>query len=513
MNKQPSESKRGFGRSPQLALSLVLALAAVAFGFAPAASAATCTPGTNKCFAADISPHNVTGGPNVVFSVTMTNEAPSTTTQQLGSVNLTAPLTPAPGITVTSVDLPICPVPLDTSPTCATVVSNVVQVRNIGLQPQQSTSFTLHANVPTPCATYTWSIAGKQSNNFNGTNNAVTLDTANSNLVTSVSCLPSDDIAASFGGQVGATTYPADTPDPATASNPSAVNRVLYTMTVTNNSATVAATNVTLDSTLSGTAGSQFSQIPAQGLGSGVGWSCDPGTLTSKQCHLAGSLAPGGTSVIQAWVQTPPSAGSIVNAISVSATQPDPNTANNSAAETTTVKLGATCAPTDVSCASAFIVFSQPSSATSGATANTAQWLVATINFPGVTGATGGTVYNMHAISNPETICVFGGSTVLCDFENVIDTINNVYAGASITMSMECDQSHCPRSLAGSITVVKKGDNGQVSVVSPCGSGFCFSVSVDPANGNLVITIHNVPVGDPSYAGVCLPPHTCGSGS
>src|SRR5205823_3494520 len=150
----------------------------------------------------------------------------------------------------------------------------------------------------------TWAIAGKQSNNFQGTNNDMTLDTATSSLNTTVTCLPSDDIAATFGGQVGTTTYPPDTPDPATASNSAAANRVLYTMKVTNNSATVSATNVALSSTLSGTAGSQFSQIPAQGLGSGVGWTCDPGTPTAKVCHLSGSLAPGASSVIQAWVQT-----------------------------------------------------------------------------------------------------------------------------------------------------------------------------------------------------------------
>jgi len=148
----------------------VLAVFLVWTGPAPAVNAAT----TTKLYAANIvgpdplHPHDVAAGASAAFTLTLTNEASQ---QALGSANVTPPS----GFTLVSVT----PV--------GTVAGNVVQLRNLALQPGQSTSVTIQANVPCTGGTYVWEAQAKQSNDFNGPpGNAFTLDASASNLTTTV---------------------------------------------------------------------------------------------------------------------------------------------------------------------------------------------------------------------------------------------------------------------------------------------------------------------------------------
>jgi hypothetical protein len=105
----------------------------------------------------------------------ITNE---NTTQQLGSANLTPPS----GYTLTGSG--------SVSPGTFSVVGNVVQLRNLNLAPGQSATATIGV-ASAPCSASTWDVVAKQSNDFSGLpGNNLTLDTANSNLVTSLCSAP-----------------------------------------------------------------------------------------------------------------------------------------------------------------------------------------------------------------------------------------------------------------------------------------------------------------------------------
>ncbi|WP_405726821.1 calcium-binding protein [Streptomyces sp. NBC_01537] len=99
-----------------------------------------------------------------------------------------------------------------------------------------------------------------------------------------------------------------------------------YTVTVTNTSATTAATNVTLRDTLTGP-GSLTSATPGQGT-------CTT-TATTATCSL-GTLAPGAHPTITLVTDTR-AAGTLSDTATVSATQSDPTPANNTATANTTV--------------------------------------------------------------------------------------------------------------------------------------------------------------------------------
>jgi hypothetical protein len=149
---------------------LLVAIAAV-IGVAAAASPAAAA---TKPFKMVVSPASVPAGQPSTFSVTLTN---LTSQQQLGSANITVPA----AFTAVSVADPA-------GPATTTASGNVVQLRDASLAPGGSIVVSVTATVPTACAaTYTWSVAAKQANDFNGPpGNDLTLDTQASSLTTTV---------------------------------------------------------------------------------------------------------------------------------------------------------------------------------------------------------------------------------------------------------------------------------------------------------------------------------------
>src|SRR4051812_10792361 len=99
-------------------------------------------------------------GTRVAFSATFS--VPSTAQQALGSANVTPPA----GFTLVSV-----------APTSAgTVVNGVAELRNLAVQPGSSLTVNVTADVGCSApAKATWGVAAKQSNDFNGTGNDLTL--------------------------------------------------------------------------------------------------------------------------------------------------------------------------------------------------------------------------------------------------------------------------------------------------------------------------------------------------
>ncbi|WP_369250005.1 calcium-binding protein [Streptomyces sp. R41] len=109
-------------------------------------------------------------------------------------------------------------------------------------------------------------------------------------------------------------------------------DRATYTMTV-NNSTTATANGVFLSDTLAGPAASVVSATPSQGT-------CTT-TATSADCSL-GTLAPGAHPTVTIVVE-PRATGTLTDTATLSATQTDPNPANNTATRTTTVNNSRGC--------------------------------------------------------------------------------------------------------------------------------------------------------------------------
>ncbi|WP_330300273.1 calcium-binding protein [Streptomyces sp. NBC_00503] len=111
-------------------------------------------------------------------------------------------------------------------------------------------------------------------------------------------------------------------------------DRASYTVTVTNSPASIAtATGVTLSDTLAGAGATLVSAAPSQGT-------CTT-TATGANCAL-GSLAPGASATVTVTAE-PRATGTLTNTAGVSATQPDPVTANNTATATTSVNNARGC--------------------------------------------------------------------------------------------------------------------------------------------------------------------------
>ncbi|HYE64248.1 MAG TPA: Calx-beta domain-containing protein, partial [Pyrinomonadaceae bacterium] len=118
----------------------------------------------------------------------------------------------------------------------------------------------------------------------------------------------------------------ADSPDPVTAGN-----FITYTITVANNGPDNA-TGVTLSDTLP--AGSSF-------VSASAGCSASSGVVT---CSL-GSIANGANKVTTITATAPITSGMISNTVSVSGTEADPDTGNNTTTESTAVSAAACVAP------------------------------------------------------------------------------------------------------------------------------------------------------------------------
>lgn len=173
------------------------------------------------CFAATASagykPYSVvmTGSVSssgTAVSAVFTNE---TNPQQLGSANLTAPA----GYTVSAATV--------TQGTAKLVGGNVVQLRNLALKSHKSLTVTLTISAAA-CSTEPWSVEAKQANDFSGPpGNDMNLDTANSNLLTSLCSAPCNknssctaaiknsgggvNVAAGSGGSTGSVQEAANT--------------------------------------------------------------------------------------------------------------------------------------------------------------------------------------------------------------------------------------------------------------------------------------------------------------
>ncbi|MFG2949541.1 calcium-binding protein [Streptomyces adustus] len=110
-------------------------------------------------------------------------------------------------------------------------------------------------------------------------------------------------------------------------------DRPTYTVRVTNNSTTTSATNVSLSDTLSGVAVSVVSATTGSGT-------CTT-TATSANCSF-GTLAPGAVATVTIAAE-PRTTGTLSNRATVTATQSDPATGNNTATATTVVDNARGC--------------------------------------------------------------------------------------------------------------------------------------------------------------------------
>jgi len=131
-----------------------------------------------KTYTAVVSPDPVGAGQTIPFTLTIAN---TTKTQQLGSVNLSAPSS----FTLISAGSP-------TPSGTATIVGSTggtVQLRTLAIAPGGTMTVTITAEVPCSNGSYMWApIIAKQSNNFSGPpGNNYILTPAGSDLVTAVS--------------------------------------------------------------------------------------------------------------------------------------------------------------------------------------------------------------------------------------------------------------------------------------------------------------------------------------
>lgn len=191
----------------------ILLLAASTLGVAmravPAAGTTATCSSTSKCFfAVSVSPSSPAAGANTSFTFTIKNEA---SPQQLGSVQVSAPT----GFMITGASV---------APGTASFTSSSATFLNLNLAPGASTTLTVDATVPCGSSTYTWGIAAKQSNAFNGTGNDFQLDPASagnlSGTVTgsgscvSTPCPPSAPCTASASSATTSATVTSTAPLP-----------------------------------------------------------------------------------------------------------------------------------------------------------------------------------------------------------------------------------------------------------------------------------------------------------
>jgi hypothetical protein len=135
---------------------LLAALGATAAG---ASSGACATPG--KCYSTTVDPQSVAAGESQMFTFTVHNEA---TTQTLGSLQVTAP----PGFVITNASALVGN---------ASYTANSALFLNLGLNPGSSpVTLKVWATAPCSSAASEWGVEAKQSNQFNGPNNAFILD-------------------------------------------------------------------------------------------------------------------------------------------------------------------------------------------------------------------------------------------------------------------------------------------------------------------------------------------------
>jgi hypothetical protein len=132
-----------------------------------------------KPYAAVVSPGTgVASGGTVGFTLTLKNDARP---QSLGSANLTVAANHDPSIPTSFTYLSTDAHPLlDGNPATprgdATLVGNVIQLRNMALPAGRFVTLSFSAQAPCTAGTYDWRTAAKQSNDFSGTGNDFLLE-------------------------------------------------------------------------------------------------------------------------------------------------------------------------------------------------------------------------------------------------------------------------------------------------------------------------------------------------
>jgi len=154
-------------------IAVALALMATAV-FVPGAGAIP----EQKTYTAVVSP-DANAGQTIPFTLRIEN---TTKTQQIGSVNLSAPSS-------FSLIGAVSPIPGGGTATIVGSTGGTVQLRSLALPPGEARTATFTAEVPCANGNYTWSIIAKQSNNFSGPpgNNFILTPPPASDLVTNVS--------------------------------------------------------------------------------------------------------------------------------------------------------------------------------------------------------------------------------------------------------------------------------------------------------------------------------------
>jgi uncharacterized repeat protein (TIGR01451 family)/CSLREA domain-containing protein len=233
------------------------------------------------------SPDPVPVGTNLTYTITITNNGPSTAT----------------GVTLTDT-LPSSITFVSATPSQGTCTGTITVTCTLGTLPVNTlVTVTLIGNpTVTGSLTHTVNVTNLAANE---TDPNLTNNTATENTTVN----PAADLVVSQ----------LDSPDPVTMDN-----NITYTITVTNKGLSTA-TGVTLRDTLP--AGASFVSItPGQGSCSGTSTiNCSLGTLT------------GGASTLITLVVKPTVAGTLNNTVSVTATEFDPDTSNNTETVSTTV--------------------------------------------------------------------------------------------------------------------------------------------------------------------------------
>ena len=462
----------GVSRNVRLATIVCTALLLVL------ASSFAATAAPKKPFRGEITPHQVNEGSTTTYTLTVKNEA---LTQQLGSCNLTAP----PGFTIVSD-------PTQPSTGSATRVGNLIKLRNLSTLPMQerSTSFDAQAPFPPdPPFTYTWAIVCRQANNFapDAPSNQFALSEGSNMKTTVISPLPDADVAV---------TGNTESQDPVTASN-----TVVYTVTVHNNGPSSSGALTLTDSLPNG--GSITS------IDGGPNWTCG-GSGGSASCTHAALASGADAEPVTVNVLTPDQDTVITNRASIGQSgADDPAPANNTLDQTTTVNANTTCPSGQVSCGSGTIVYSQGSSVRSCAAPTMLVYICGLVTFDPVE-AGGNQIYSLNSPQTPENLCpisLTNSTVVRCDWQVNLDPIPLQFPTGKTTATFTCHGSKCPAGLgdAGTI-VVYVGQSGTRELLQQCSGPSDTSKCWTRARvgGNLVITVRNMPPGDPKIAGRCI---------
>ena len=240
----------------------------------------TVTASANLSITKSDSPDPVTAGGTVTYTITVTNNGPSPAT----NVTVTDTLS---GSTTYGSSIPSQGSCTGTGP----VICNLGSLAN-----GASATVTITVTAPTEGGTIynSASVSGSEFDPNTGNNSTGPVPTT---------------VNASANLSITKT----DSPDPVTAAG-----TLTYTLTVTNNGPSTA-TNVAITDTLPGST-TYGSATPSQGSCTGT---------TTVTCNL-GSLANGASATVTITVTAPTEGGTISNNASVSGTEPDPNTGNNS---------------------------------------------------------------------------------------------------------------------------------------------------------------------------------------